>query len=481
MTPADLSAAKADKESTDDLLVRAMRWEEWLLSRAAKRETLRRAGLDAPSRRKTSHSDSERRMRQAFGGLRAPDFGSKKTTTERRIGMKAKAGACMAMFFAILLPFVSNSDTVVWPEVRDVMAKQRWPWNGKVDLAFTIVGNMKDFELSVSANDPDNGTNFVAAASALSGDTGTESGAHHVVWDLDAQGLEFKSSNVVFTVSYVLPNPLYCIIDLSDAGGEAGCPVSYMSTQPTGGFNTAEFKTTKLVLRMIEPGSFISNGRCNVSVTKPFYIGMFEVTQRQYQLVMGTNPSSYSYGGDGRPVEKVSWNDVRGNSSSYNWPGTSEVDPDSFIGRLQAQTGLKFDLPTEAQWEYACRAGTTSDYNNGGSATNDMDKVGQYDGNRFAGGVFQQHTTVGSYAANAWGLYDMHGNVGEWCLDWYGQWTSAMSDPKGAESGTARSMRGGNWFSAAMYCASSYRNSASPSIKSDKIGFRIALGLSEQD
>lgn len=373
------------------------------------------------------------------------------------------------------LVFVTTA--AVWPEVINVTAKQRHPWNGKVDIYYTVVGNMKDFELSVSASDKSAGTNYVAEASAISGDTGSETGEHHVVWDLNAQGLAFKSTDVVFRVSYVLPNPQYCVIDLSTGLTDGSCPVSYMAEPPSGGFNAPEYKTTQLALRLVEPGSFVSAKIYNISITKPFYIGIFEVTQKQYELVMGKNPSNYSYGGDARPVEKVSWAAIRGSSS--NWPKSSTVASGSFFGRLQAWTGMKFDLPTEAQWEYACRAGTTSDFNNGDSNESALARLGRYDGNRLSGGGYQQHTTVGSYTANAWGIYDMHGNVLEWCLDWYGSWTSAMSDPKGAQSGTERVIRGGSWYGGASYCTSSYRNSAAPTTESDKIGFRIARTLSE--
>ncbi len=374
---------------------------------------------------------------------------------------------------------VFAAEAAVWPEVCNVTARQRYPWNGKVDIYYTVVGNMKDFELSLSASDKIAGTNYVAAASAVSGETGSETGDHHVVWDLNAQGLAFKSSNVVFSVSYVLPNPQYCVIDLSTGLTDGSCPVSYMATPPDGGFNAPQYKTTQLALRLVEPGSFVSAKTYNIAVTKPFYIGIFEVTQKQYELVMGRNPSNYSYGGDARPVESVSWSAIRGSSSTCNWPKFSTVDPDSFIGRLQAWTGIKFDLPTEAQWEYACRAGTTSDYNNGDSSESALALLGRYDGNRLSGTGYQQHTTVGSYTANAWGIYDMHGNVWEWCLDWYGTCTSAMADPKGAQARTQRVIRGGSWYGGASYCTSSYRNSVAPSTVSDKIGFRIARTLSE--
>ena len=96
--------------------------------------------------------------------------------------------------------------------------------------------------------------------------------------------------------------------------------------------------------------------KSNFTLTRSFYMGVFEVTQRQWELVTGSNPSQYK--GDMRPVEQVSWNTIRGDSSTYNWPGSANVDSNSFVGRLQAHTGLNFDLPADAQWECACRAAT---------------------------------------------------------------------------------------------------------------------------
>ena len=275
---------------------------------------------------------------------------------------------------------------------------------------------------------------------------------------------------------------LYCVIDLSAGPTASNYPVSYLDAEPKGGW-TDEYKTTKLVLRRIEPGTFImgddqTNESHRVTLTKPFYIGVFEVTQKQYSLATGQNPSK-SKGGM-RPVERISWNMVRGNSSIYNWPSSTKVEASTFVGKLQACTGLKFDLPTEAQWEYACLAGTKSKFNNGSDSKNDLMELGRYKGNRNDGkGGGTTHTNVGSYKPNAWGLYDMHGNVFEWCLDRY--LSGEATIPIGSSISACRVIRGGGWFNIADTCSSVSRGPFLPSNNSsDNIGFRLALPLSNQ-
>lgn len=264
----------------------------------------------------------------------------------------------------------------------------------------------------------------------------------------------------------------YCVIDLSGGPSTFVYPVSSVQE---GTFNTDEYKTVKLVLRRIEPGTFKMCGEFEVTLTKPYYIGVFEVTQKQYELVMGQYPSEFK--GDMRPVENVSFGQIRGFSDGAKWPASSAVDPMSFLGRLRARTGLDFDLPTEAQWEYACRAGTTSAFNNGGDSEDDMKDLGRYGENHAdgRGGYSAKHTAVGAYMPNAWGLYDMHGNVWEWCLDWAGDLSGGMTDPKGPVAGAFRILRGGSWGETARGCNSSHRWRLMPNYRLRHYGFRLAL------
>jgi formylglycine-generating enzyme required for sulfatase activity len=269
---------------------------------------------------------------------------------------------------------------------------------------------------------------------------------------------------------------------------------------PQGGFNVNEYKTMKLALRRIEPGSFKMCGLYDVTLAKPFYMGIFEVTQKQYELVHGSNPSALQ--GDMRPVECVSWNTIRGDSSTYDWPNSTSVDPSTFVGRIQSRTGLKLDLPTEAQWEYACRAGSTTALPNGPIVIKGkynapaLDPIAWYGGNssqgftgqsawnssgwpetQYPGGPCGVHA-VGKKGANAWGLYDMIGNVLEWCSDYYDADyydRSPTSDPENTVASSARVNRGGGWGSSAEYCRSAHRYWSEPESRSYGLGLRVLL------
>ena len=261
----------------------------------------------------------------------------------------------------------------------------------------------------------------------------------------------------------------YMVVDLSAGSGEdAVYPVSFLKEIPKGGW-TDEYKTSKLVMKRIDPGTFMMCGEYQTTLTKPYYMGVFEVTQRQYELVTGSKPSYYK--GNARPVEGVSWNTIRGNT---DWPASSAVSADSFMGRIRARTRLgDFDLPTEAQWDYACRAGTTTAYSYGDSADGDFM---WYSDNS----SWETHD-VGTKIPNAWGLYDMHGNVWEWCLDWYASSVgmTTVIDPKGASSGSDRAKRGGDWMGGAENCHSAYRFYNDPAYSYSGLGFRLSRDLAE--
>jgi formylglycine-generating enzyme required for sulfatase activity len=184
-----------------------------------------------------------------------------------------------------------------------------------------------------------------------------------------------------------------------------------------------------------------------VTLTKPFYMGKYEVTQGQWENVMGSNPSSNTKGAK-LPVTNVSWEDCQ-----------------EFIKRLNSSNNGGYRLPSEAEWEYACRAGTRTMYSVGGNLTK---SDANFDGSSIK--------TVGSYRPNAFGLYDMHGNVWEWCEDWLGDYRSeAVTDPKGPTNGTSRMLRGGAFTNNVSEARSSFRiNNISPSSWHVNVGFRLA-------
>ncbi|MBR1688981.1 MAG: formylglycine-generating enzyme family protein [Prevotella sp.] len=184
-----------------------------------------------------------------------------------------------------------------------------------------------------------------------------------------------------------------------------------------------------------------------------FSIGKYEVTQEEWQAVMGTNPSSFK--GAKRPVECVSWDDCQ-----------------QFIQKLNAKTGKFFRLPTEAEWEYAARGGNRSGHYKY-SGTNVVDNAGWYGGNSG-----DQTHEVGTRQPNELGLYDMTGNVWEWCSDWYSSQyysSSPSSNPAGPSSGSGRVGRGGGWRDGAQYCRVSYRIHWSPDSRDCILGLRLAL------
>ena len=358
--------------------------------------------------------------------------------------------------------------------IENVRAEPVLPW-GKVAVSYDVTGTLPEdadtYAAWISVSNRTAGS--VQTVESLSGDTVLRLGHHWIVGDCEADGVVLAPGVFSFGVGYA-PSAEYCVIDLSGGSDAKSYPVSYLLRAATLRW-TDEYRTTKLVLRHIPAGMFImgggsSDGSRRVTLTKPFYMGVFEVTQKQWELVMGSWPGSSpssSYGlGDAYPAYNVSYDDIRGSSSGARWPASSAVDASSFLGRLRAKTGLNFDLPTEAQWEYVCRAGTATTYYWGDA----MDGAYAWYYNNSG------RTThpVGTRLPNVWGLYDMSGNVWEWCRDWYGT-LAYGTEPNGSASGSHRVRRGGSWDLYSGYCTSSNRDYVYPS---DRSGFGSGFRLS---
>ncbi len=380
----------------------------------------------------------------------------------------------------------------------------KWVWDAAADLPknwkcdeLTVSGTALDsFSYSVKFN-ANGGTGTMAnesftsgTAQALTANAFTRTGYTFQGWATSASGAKVYNdgqsvSNLTETIGGVVnlyavwKARLYMVINLSSGSSSTSYPISYLDAVPDGGWADIH-KSTRLILRRCEAGTFKMQGSKNVTLTKPFYIGVFEMTQKQYKQVTGENPSSSSSGaggqqGDTRPVYKVSYNMIRGSSNGAKWPSSSAVDSSSFMGKLRSRTGIDFDLPTEAQWEYACRAGTTTAYYWGNSMN------GSYAWCNANSTPSKSPYSVGGKKANAWGLYDMSGNVMELCIDWSGTLSYGV-DPKGPSSGNKRVARGGSWQSNEEYCTSAQRNFFSPSVVDNYgygiFGFRLCLTLS---
>jgi sulfatase modifying factor 1 len=215
-----------------------------------------------------------------------------------------------------------------------------------------------------------------------------------------------------------------------------------------------------------------------VTLTTGFWLADSSCSQKMWLAVMGNNPSKFT-GSVELPVETVSFKDVQ-----------------AFLRAAHVLTGTRLALPSEAQWEYACRAGTTTRYSFGDDPEKlvlyaniaDQDyKTKYYDRDRpnfpFLAGHdgFAETAPVKSFRPNLWGLYDMNGNVFQWCADWYGDYTStSITDPVGPPAGSNRVARGGCWFSAASYCRSAYRFGSEPHDRDSYLGFRFLVQSNEQ-
>ncbi|MCL2005267.1 MAG: formylglycine-generating enzyme family protein [Planctomycetaceae bacterium] len=263
---------------------------------------------------------------------------------------------------------------------------------------------------------------------------------------------------------------LICLLALPIAAEQAPPPEA---ERKAGDRMELKINDVEYAFRWCPQGTFMRGDEPG-EVSRGFWMLETEVTQTMWESVMGNNPSYFK--GVNLPVEQVSWNDCQEfiaklnaelKSGGRQSPGGT-ASPDS-TGRLTPAAlgeGFKFSLPTETQWEYACRAGTTTAYHFGDTLTQQQ---ANFDG--------EQTRDVGSFPANAWGLRDMHGNVREWCLDWWGDYPSEVTDPTGPDWDSDRVIRGGSWYGLAVHCRSAYRGGHAPAVRAYFVGLRLCLIL----
>ena len=366
-------------------------------------------------------------------------------------------------------------------KVSDVEVFSGYPWK-EVVLGYTITGTSSEPRaLALEVTDKDTGKKYEGAFSSFSLAYGLDmsQGRHASKWLICTDNHSFKSQNAVFTLQVVPFRNVYCVVDLAGGANADRYPVWYCYRDDMKTWSD-EYKTTKLVLRCILPCTFMMGGQYETTLTRPYFIGVFTVTRKQYELVTGVKVQNGM-----RPMSvetrsggiSEAWNLFRGGS----WPDNNKLPAkNSFVGKLRMKTGLNFDGPTEAQWECACRAGTTTKWSFGDS----------YDESQANAHMWYYWTCfdvpsapyphdVGTRLPNPWGLYDMHGNVWEVCLDCFGELGPA-TDPEGSASGN-KVMRGGCYTSFPGGCTSSSRadrggfvNEADVAWYYDEVGFRLA-------
>lgn len=366
-------------------------------------------------------------------------------------------------------------------EVTEVKARQRYPWNGIVDIDFKLDSiPTEPYRMKVEVYDNVGKTNLTVKSAWTEGVSYKDNpcmvrtDTRRILWDSAADLPNgFKCTNVLVTCrdERLEDDPKrYMIIDLSAGSTATTYPVSYTNCPPPGGW-TEEYKTTKLVLRKIKPSRFVMGSpitdterKANeayheVSLTHSYYIGVFKVTSAQYAMICGGTYSdvknmeatlavwrgwdmvntekltskTYSGGGIEHGIDGQIKFTQNCTSSSYCWPTSSAVDPESFIGKLRSRTKLTLDMPTEAQWECACR-GNSSTPLYIGDANSDANAQLIRGNNYVSSQDGLRKIYVGNYLPNANGLFDMNNHFGEWCLDVYldNLGTSPLIDPQGA-------------------------------------------------
>ncbi len=356
-----------------------------------------------------------------------------------------------------------------------------------------------------------------------------ETGSHTITWRPDHSWPDHKvadgGARAVVTAWALDNTPDYMAVDVSAAARPDTQTYYPAAGFVPGGVTNHLYKTTTLLMRKImakdvkwtmgsTPLETVGRNAARevthqVALTNNYYIGVYEVTQSQWSLIATNSSAAANFTTERfmRPMEQVSYNEIRNAVNStwantaYNWPAVP--NPGSFLGLVRSKTGIDFDLPSEAQWEFAARAGNGVGYWNDGSAIlneefdANLNLLGRnarnggmvpngtsYDPPDTNCGVTNGTAIVGSYAPNSWGLYDMHGNVFELCLDWYEDninahggavniAPAASAKTLSNASGSKRVQRGGAWNYAAGLCRPAYRYGGDPANRNSNLGFRV--------
>lgn len=414
------------------------------------------------------------------------------------------------------LALTAGSTLVAAPQVSGVALSQS---GGTVTINYTLSVEPGIVTVDVQTNAGDNVWVSIGPEhlTHFAGDVNkrVDTGSHTITWKPRKAWPDNKvTENVKAVVSAWALNapPDYMVVSLVSSHS-----VEFYTSSKAVPFGVTNdlYKTDYLVLRKIpaanvrwrmgSPATPAEKGRTaaretphEVMLADDYYMGIYPVTQRQYERMMNSRPSRFKLDSDymTRPVDQISYEAIRGTAGAgYNWPENEHaVLSTSFMGVLRSFTGLDgFDLPTEAQWEFACRAGCGAALYNGKeledtSSSGNLNQLARYKAN---GGYENGGTTspdnnctadngtakVGSFEQNAWGLYDMLGNVAEWCLDWYQESPLGFDVSKGPASGTYRVFRGGSFGDDASCCRCAYRAGYKPSGNYSDYGFRVSCSV----
>ena len=379
--------------------------------------------------------------------------------------------------------------------VTGVSARQRWPWNNLVDIDFTINGDSGEaYYIDISATAAGGEKRLVA--SSFTTEPIAATGENRIVWDLGADYPDFKADDLAVTVTatpFSDSTPLYLVVDISGGTSATKWPVRYTTTAPTHTAGVADpCKTTELWLKRVKAkGATVSDGNASgqsatyqgyyaahtCTLTNDFYLGVFPLTQAQCSRIYGSALSTFTADGDTRPADSIHpANHLR---SPYFDSSSPETAVNSgIVKNVQDRTGMKFDLPTEWQWVFACKAGATGNRYEGASESNIAHKGNSdptdstsscYNTNYTSANRAQWPVGVGTsyvdaYDPNPWGFYSMLGNVWETCLNQgqtlsqNGSYTDLMGD-----SGTGyRARRGSCWSLAYSYASTNWRSVSNP-------------------